>query len=80
MFGIFKNKDAEEVASEINKIHSQIYKLAKKNTNFTISISHTTRKPRPNEINGYDYYFVSNKNIDDYSLQEDINSFLLILK
>ena len=27
-----------------------------------------------------DYYFISNKNIDDYSLKEDINSFLLILK
>ena len=39
MFGIFKNKDAEEVASEINKIHSQIYKLAKKNTDGTYSIS-----------------------------------------
>ena len=34
-------------------------KLAKNNTNFTISISHTTRKPRPNEINGKDYYFVN---------------------
>ena len=33
-------------------------KIAKNNTNFTISISHTTRKPRPNEINGKDYYFV----------------------
>ena len=34
-------------------------KLALENKNFTISISHTTRKPRPNEINGKDYYFVS---------------------
>ena len=32
--------------------------LAKKN-NFEISISHTTRKPRPNELSGKDYYFVS---------------------
>ena len=39
MFGIFKNKDAEEVASEINRIHNQIYKLAKKNTDGTYSIS-----------------------------------------
>ena len=39
MFGIFKNKDAEKVASEINKIHSQIYKLAKKNTDGTYSIN-----------------------------------------
>ena len=34
-------------------------KIAKNNKNFTISISHTTRKPRPNEINGKDYQFVS---------------------
>ena len=33
--------------------------LAKKNSNFSISISHTTRKPRPNEIHGKDYYFVN---------------------
>ena len=36
-------------------------KLAKDNSNFTISISHTTRKPRPMETNGKDYYFVSEK-------------------
>ena len=34
-------------------------KIAENNKNFTISISHTTRKPRSNEINGKDYYFVS---------------------
>ena len=34
-------------------------KIAENNKNFTISVSHTTRKPRPNEINGKDYQFVS---------------------
>ena len=34
-------------------------KIAENNKNFTISISHTTRKTRPNEINGRDYKFVS---------------------
>ena len=34
-------------------------KIAENNTNFIISISHTTRKPRPSEINGKDYHFVS---------------------
>ena len=33
--------------------------LLAKNNNFEISISHTTRKPRPNETSGKDYYFVS---------------------
>jgi guanylate kinase len=40
-------------------------KLAENNKNFAISISHTTRKPRPNEINGKDYYFVSKKKFKD---------------
>ena len=34
-------------------------KLAEHNTGFEISISYTTRKPRPNEINGKDYHFIS---------------------
>ena len=34
-------------------------KIAQNNKNFTISVSHTTRKPRPNEINGKDYQFVN---------------------
>ena len=40
-------------------------KIAESNTNFSISISHTTRKPRPNEINGKDYYFVSMIEFED---------------
>ncbi len=40
-------------------------KIAENNTNFSISISHTTRKPRPNEINGKDYYFVSIQEFKD---------------
>jgi len=38
MFGIFKNKDAEKVASDINKIHNKIYKIAKENKDGTFSI------------------------------------------
>ena len=34
--------------------------LAKKN-NFEISISHTTRQPRPKEVIGKDYYFVNDQ-------------------
>ena len=37
-----------------------VKKIAKEN-NFKISISHTTRKPRSNEKNGKDYYFVPDK-------------------
>ena len=39
-------------------------KIAEHNPNFKISISYTTRKPRPNEINGADYYFVKKEKFD----------------
>ena len=32
------------------------------NKNFSVSISHTTRNPRPNEKNGKHYYFISKNN------------------
>ena len=34
-------------------------KISQKYPNIKISISHTTRKPRPNEIDGVDYNFIS---------------------
>jgi len=34
-------------------------KIQQKYQSFKISVSHTTRKPRPNEVDGVDYYFVS---------------------
>ena len=33
-------------------------KIQQKYQNFKISVSHTTRKPRPNEVEGIDYYFI----------------------
>ena len=47
-------------------------KLAKKNLNFEISISHTTRKPRPNEVDGKDYYFIKK---DDFNMLIKSNDF-----
>ena len=47
-------------------------KLAENNSQFVISISHTTRKSRPNEINGKDYYFV---NKDEFNLMVKKKSF-----
>ena len=35
-------------------------KIQEKYKSFKISVSLTTRKPRPNEIDGVDYHFVSN--------------------
>jgi len=39
-------------------------KIAKNNPDFSISVSHTTRKPRPNEVNGKDYHFVSKEDFE----------------
>ena len=36
-------------------------KIQQKFQNFKISVSHTTRKPRSNEIDGIDYHFISQK-------------------
>jgi len=36
-----------------------LVKLLSKNKNFKVSISHTTRKPRVNEIPNQDYYFIN---------------------
>ena len=38
-----------------------LVKLLSKKKNFNISISHTTRKPRVNEIENQDYYFINNE-------------------
>ena len=42
-------------------------KLANNDKNFVISVSHTTRKPRPNEIDGKDYYFITKEKFDHLS-------------
>ena len=39
-------------------------KLSENNTNFVTSISHTTRKPRLNELYGKDYYFINKIEFD----------------
>ena len=39
-------------------------KIQQKHQSFKISVSHTTRLPRSNEVNGVDYYFVSNSTFE----------------
>ena len=45
----------------IASVHYEAIKQLIQDKNYNISISHTTRKPRNNEIPGKDYYFVNNK-------------------
>ena len=47
-----------------------VKKIAQEN-NFKISISHTTRKPRSNEKNGEDYYFVSEEEFTNLIKKEE---------
>ena len=49
-----------------------VKEISRKN-NFQISISHTTRKPRSNEIDGKDYFFVSES---EFKYLIDENKFL----
>ena len=39
-------------------------KIQQKYNTFKISVSHTTRKPRQNEVDGVDYHFVSKKDFE----------------
>ena len=41
-----------------------LVKLLSKNKNFHISVSHTTRKPRPSEVENKDYYFINFEKFD----------------
>ena len=47
-------------------------KIQQKYNNFKISVSHTTRNPRSNEVDGVDYYFISQKKFKELI---DSNSF-----
>ena len=40
-------------------------KIQQKHKNFKISVSHTTRKPRSNEVDGVDYFFISKKEFEE---------------
>ena len=42
-----------------------LVKLLSKEKNFHISVSHTTRKPRINEVQDQDYHFINNEEFED---------------
>ena len=48
-----------------------LVKLLSKNKNFYISVSHTTRKPRLNEVTNKDYYFVDNEKFEQLIKNEE---------
>ena len=48
-----------------------LVKLLSKNKNFHISTSHTTRKPRSNEVDNSDYYFINNEKFEQLIKNEE---------
>jgi len=44
-------------------------KIQQKYQNFKISVSHTTRKPRTNEVEGIDYFFVNHEEFEKKILE-----------
>ena len=47
--------------------------LLKKSSNISVSVSHTTRKPRPEEVNGTNYHFIS---VDEFQEMIKDNKFV----
>ncbi len=53
-------------------------KIQQKYQNFKISVSHTTRKPRANEVEGIDYYFTNENNFKDKIKNNDFYEYAKI--
>ena len=57
-----------------------LVKLLSKSKKFYISISHTTRKPRPNEIADQDYYFVDQNKFEGLIKNEEFLEYAKVFK
>ena len=57
---MFSNKDGKMIilSSPSGAGKTTLVKKLSKEKNYKISVSHTTRQPRDNEVNGVDYFFV----------------------
>jgi guanylate kinase len=53
-------------------------KIQQKYKNFKISVSHTTRKPRSNEVEGLDYFFISHEEFKKKIAQDDFYEYAKI--
>jgi len=57
-----------------------LVKLLSERKGFVTSISHTTRKPRSNEVNGKDYYFVNNEKFEQMIINEEFLEYAMVFK
>ena len=55
-------------------------KLQQKYQNFKISVSHTTRLPRSNEVDGVDYHFISQKKFEELILKKKFYEYAKIFE
>ena len=55
-------------------------KIQQKYQSFKISVSHTTRLPRSNEVDGVDYHFVSNKKFEELIKNEKFYEYAKIFE
>ena len=55
-------------------------KLQQKYQNINISVSHTTRSPRSNEVDGVDYNFVSKKKFEEMINQNEFYEYAKIFE
>ena len=57
-----------------------LVKLLSKRKGFVTSVSHTTRTPRSNEVNGKDYHFVSNEKFEKMINDKEFLEFAKVFK
>ena len=55
-------------------------KIQQKYHSFKVSVSHTTRSPRSNEIDGVDYYFISTKEFNNLIKKESFYEYAKIFE
>ena len=53
-------------------------KIQQSDNTFKISVSHTTRKPRPNEVDGVDYHFVSKNKFEELIKKNEFYEYSII--
>ena len=69
---MFSSKDGKMIilSSPSGAGKTTLVKKISKEKNYKISISHTTREPRPNEKNGIDYFFIKHEKFQEL-IKED---------
>ena len=77
---MFSNKDGIilVLSSPSGAGKTTLVKLLSKNRDFHISISHTTRKPRANEVQGKDYHFVDNNEFENFIKKDEFLEYAMV--